>query len=223
MNCEEVRELAGAYVLGALESGELEAFEAHVAGCAEHGDLLELEATVAALALGAEEREPPAGLLERVRAGIVAEPARGDRLVAAPAERRWLRWGSIAAAVLVGVALLAWNLALQFGGGDAAPEYVHTYHGRGTVWMRLEGRMSEAPVTVEVGGLDQLATGQVYRLWAIRDDAWIAIGEFNTNDEGWWRGEFEFSVRRGDVLSVTVEPAGSDGRPTGEPLFRTEL
>lgn len=222
MNCDEVRELTGAYVLGALERQEREAFEAHVAGCDAHGELEGLRAAAAALVLGVEEREPPARLLDRIHAGL-ATGAKGEARAADARERRWLRGGGIAAAILLGAALLAWNVVLQFGGGDEAPEYVHAYHGRGTVWMRLEGRLDDAPVTVEVGGLERLAEDEVYRLWAIRDGAWIAVGEFNTNEDGWWRGEFEFGARRGDVLAVTVEPAGSEGPPTGEPLFQTEL
>lgn len=222
MNCEEVRELAGAYVLGALEGEEVAAFEAHIAGCSEHGDLPGLETVAAALALGTEEREPPAGLGARIRAAVAAEVAGpGARNRAERRRWRWVRWGSIAAAVAVVVGLLAWNVALQLD--DDGPEYVHTYRGRDSIWMRLQARMSESPVTVEVSGLERLEEGRVYRLWAIRDGVWIAVGEFNTNADGWWRGEFEFGVEWGDVLSVTVEPAGSEGRPTGEPLFRTEL
>ena len=50
MNCEEVRELSGAYALGALSPEELREVEAHLAECNLHEEMAALRATAALLA-----------------------------------------------------------------------------------------------------------------------------------------------------------------------------
>lgn len=76
LTCDEVRELAGAYVLGALEAAEAAAVRAHLAapGHADaHPEIAELGGVVPALAETVPMMEPPAGLKGRIVAAAAAD------------------------------------------------------------------------------------------------------------------------------------------------------
>ena len=75
LTCDEVSELAGLYVLDALEPSEREQVRAHLASCAEaHAEVRDLGGVVPALATMAEPVESPPELKARVMAAIAAEP-----------------------------------------------------------------------------------------------------------------------------------------------------
>lgn len=139
MTCDEARDLAAGYVLGALERTEESAVRDHVATCPEpHPEFDELGGVVPAyLALGLELVEPPAALGERIMAAAAADLAERTRstgtvpVMAAPggpvafpsaAERETRRdrsrtspldWVLRVAAVLAIVAVGTWGLGLQ--------------------------------------------------------------------------------------------------------------
>jgi anti-sigma-K factor RskA len=129
MTCDEIRELAPLFVLGALEADEMAAIREHVDGCADaHAELAELGSVVPALAAAAEPIEPPAELRGRLMAAAAAEAAgageaAGERSAApepitfrpSPARRptRISTWVLRAAAAFAIVALGAWNVLLQ--------------------------------------------------------------------------------------------------------------
>ena len=137
MTCEEIRELGPAFVLGALEEGELRAVRDHLATCPEvHEEFAALGGVVAHLAESVDLVEPPAGLRARVLEAAAAETAArsATRLAGRASERRielprssgrargWtLRptWLVGLAAALAIVALGAWNLGLQADLSDA--------------------------------------------------------------------------------------------------------
>jgi anti-sigma-K factor RskA len=56
-------------------------------------------------------------------------------------------------------------------------------------------------------------------VWAVRDEGWTSIGTCNTNAEGWWHGDFDFQIRDGEAVALTIEPAGGSETPTGEPVL----
>lgn len=138
LTCDEVLEMAGAYVLGALNAAEEGAVWAHLATCPQaHGEIAHLGAVVPALVEAVPIVEPPAGLRVRIMAAAAADlEARGTpststtaRLtgpVTAPiafpnaAERSARRarpssgtWLLRIAAVLAIAALGGWNVLLQ--------------------------------------------------------------------------------------------------------------
>jgi anti-sigma-K factor RskA len=83
LTCEEVREMAGAFVLGALAPADDAAVRAHLATCADpHEELAELGGVLSALAESVPIVEPPAGLKARILAAAAAdlavEPAARD-------------------------------------------------------------------------------------------------------------------------------------------------
>ena len=141
LDCDQVRDLLPAYVLGALERDEEAAVREHIATCNLHAEAAELGGVVPYLADTLEPVEPPAELRTRIMALAAADlearrasatsdtaapvpapaPARAPEPVAPPHvaddRRRAFRlsWGFAfqAAAVLVLVALGALNLNLQ--------------------------------------------------------------------------------------------------------------
>lgn len=148
MTCDEIRDLAPAFVLGALDPDEEAAVRDHLASCPEpHPEFAELGGVVPYLAETVEQVEPSEGLKDRILAAaaadlasaadarggtglVVAFPRPGDAAqaaepaVAVPASRTSGRAGAgawlvrIAAAVVI-VALGAWNLLLQSQVRDA--------------------------------------------------------------------------------------------------------
>ena len=136
LSCAEVMDLAGLYVLDALEPAERRAVDAHLATCSEaHDEIRALGGVVPALATTAEPVEAPAQLKGRVIAavqreaaahqaeqGSAVEPWRIDTGMASStgraAPRSWSppAWASWAAAVsvVVVIALLGvWAVGLQ--------------------------------------------------------------------------------------------------------------
>lgn len=64
-------------------------------------------------------------------------------------------------------------------------------------------------------GLPTLSEDQSYELWFVRDSEAIAAGVFETGGDGSATALLSGAMSPGDVIAVTVEPAG--GSPTGEP------
>ncbi|MGI8928380.1 MAG: anti-sigma factor domain-containing protein [Candidatus Limnocylindrales bacterium] len=139
--CDEVAELAGLYVLDALEPAERAALAAHLVTCREaHEEVGELGSVVPALASLAPPIDAPAALRARVLDAVaqeaalsattsvatskklpgrfstrLAEPAR-PLPVPAPAAWRapaWASWGAAMAAVLVLAVVGVWALGIQ--------------------------------------------------------------------------------------------------------------
>lgn len=133
LTCDEVRDLAASFVLGALDDDELDAVRAHLATCADaHLEMAELGGLLPVLADSVPIVEPPAGLKARILAaaaedlearrseaavdgaGTVRFPTAAER-EARSAGRTTSRgtWLLRIAAALAIVLLGGWNLLLQ--------------------------------------------------------------------------------------------------------------
>ena len=87
LTCDEVRDLAGAYVLGALEAHEAAAVRRHVAGghADAHPEVAELGSVIPALLEAVPLVEPPDGLKARIMAAAAADlAARGGARTTPP-------------------------------------------------------------------------------------------------------------------------------------------
>lgn len=238
MNCDEVRDLTGAYVIGGTTEDEARQIEIHVAGCGLHTEITGLAATVMGLAVGVPEIAPPAGLGERISAAVRAEHDATDHVatsiapVARPLSprapsrvssrtRRFVPW-SVAAALAVAVgALVIWNVTLQFD--DPGRELVHFFKESDGDWVQIEVTLGESNARVSLGGFDPLPSGRDYQLWAVRDDTAISLGVFDTGEDGVWSGDVDFALERGDRIAITEEVEGGSSAPTTEPLLSTRL
>jgi anti-sigma-K factor RskA len=76
LTCDEVRDLAGSFVLGALEPDEAAAVREHLADCPDaHDEIAELGGVLPALAASVSVVEPPDGLKARILAAAAADLA----------------------------------------------------------------------------------------------------------------------------------------------------
>ncbi len=213
MNCEAVDELLAAYALDAVDADERAAIEAHLATCDRHEEVGELMATAAGISVLAEEREPSVALEVRLLDALEGASSGGSELL--PIRRRLtIAWPAAAAAAVI-------LLAAGFGAGalmtaEPEDEAMVQVVQQGTAWMRAEAQAGESPVKVTLAGLRRLPEGTGYQVWAVRDPEWVSVGVCNTDDDGWWDGDFDFALQDGDALAVTVEPRTGSDRPTGE-------
>ncbi len=135
LTCDDVRELAGSFVLGALPDGEAAEVRAHLASCSDaHAEIAELGSVLPVLDASVPVVEPPVALKGRILAAAAAErPALAPAAAVAPvasvvaaappetpipfptAKPRTsaLAWAMRIAAVVAIVALAGWNLLLQ--------------------------------------------------------------------------------------------------------------
>nr|WP_315265885.1 anti-sigma factor [Microbacterium lemovicicum] len=75
---------------------------------------------------------------------------------------------------------------------------------------------SELGKTVLVSdGLPALAPQEAFEMWFVRDDTPVAAGVFTPGPDGDATAVLNGAMQEGDVIAVTVEPAG--GSPTGVP------
>ena len=136
LTCDDVRELAAPFVLGALDTAEDDAVRAHLATCSDaHAEIAELAGVLPVLDESAPQMEPPASLKVRLMAAAAADlpsrtPVAASRaattapLVFPTASQREARaaargrpamgsWAVRIAAVLAIALVGGWNLLLQ--------------------------------------------------------------------------------------------------------------
>src|SRR5437868_1460970 len=117
MTHDELKELAAAYVLDALDRDERRAFEIHLAGCAEcAGDVRSLRRVTDGLAWAAPLRTPSPEVRDRVLTAVTGSaPTSGT--TTSPSTRpmglTMAAWLPLAAMLIVAVALAGYVLRLQ--------------------------------------------------------------------------------------------------------------
>jgi anti-sigma-K factor RskA len=182
---DEWRDLAAAYVLGALTAEERKAFEAHLATCAEcTAEVRSLTPAAGALAQAVPQVEPPAALRARVLtyASRSARPSENREAVVpmaappAPGERATtlLSWLAAAASLLV-----------------AAGLGIYAFQLRGRV-ETLEARLQDALARA------QTSEGQLANAVRVSNQAQTQIAVLTAPD-----------VTRVDLTGQPVAPAAS--------------
>lgn len=239
MNCDELRQNAAAYALGALSDEEHAEFERHLAECGIDHER-ELFGDVASrLSDAMPAMEPPPGLRDRIMAVADADAAGGRVSGLAVAEgpdylrpatggmvRRVrdlgsLAYGAAAAALIVIGALAGWAIASITA--DDPVSLRHFHREEDGDWFRVETELGRPGMTLSVGNLDPLPAQNAYQFWAIRDEQWVPVGGFNTNPEGRWSGDFEFALKQGDSVAITIEPAEGSTTPTSEAEIQSRI
>jgi anti-sigma-K factor RskA len=231
---DEWHVLTGSYVLDALGAAEREAFERHLHHCAScDTEVRGLRETAARLAMARALRPPP-GMEARVLAATYRTrqlpPLAGDRpsrvrragvprLIAAAAA------ASVAAAMAFGLAQgltehqatasrsARTAVSRVLSAPDARTQSKRTTVG-GTVILVDSRRLGEAVVSTT--GLPSLPVGRVYQLWVISPAGARSAGLLSAT--GQTSGALASSVRPGDKIGITVEPAPGTSRPTTTPV-----
>ncbi|HUV04901.1 MAG TPA: zf-HC2 domain-containing protein [Armatimonadota bacterium] len=113
MSCQRVLSLLSAYMDGEVETADADAIARHLAACASCACEYELLRRTTAMLKSTAEIEPPACLLEQIKAATVKRPALRARVYAAlgtagrmPQYVRWTAAGAAAVCVILGVLLL---------------------------------------------------------------------------------------------------------------------
>lgn len=213
---EHVDELIAGQALYALSPADEERVALHVAECERcRRQLREAEALAASLAYSVPAAEPPADLRDRLLAAV--QPV----VEAAPARQRrarswWPRFAAVAvpalAAAVVGLAV--WNVSLH---GDLSGLRSQLFHGTagnlrgvGNVVVKSDGNATL------YASIKPAPAGKTYEAWVIRGKVALPAGIFRGG--GTVNLRLSRDARPGDVIAVTVEPAGGSRKPTSPPI-----
>jgi anti-sigma-K factor RskA len=227
-----------AYLLGKLEGGEAERFEAHLEGCPDcRRHLDELGGLPALLAQAAPATPLPDGLRARTLTAVRDRAAEADRAGAAeepgvveapvPLRRAWWRrrWVLVAVAAALALVLAVPGALLVFGGGGDVTRLTlvaaegRQGHGQVTITRTPAGRSFD----VRIQDLAPPAAGSLYELWAVNPQDTldhprrVSLGTFTVSPDG-SAHLTAFTAAPADqfpVVGVTLEPVDGDPARTG--------
>jgi anti-sigma-K factor RskA len=220
---EHVDELIAGQALYALSPQDEERVALHVAECDRcRRQLREAEALAASLAYAVPAAAPPPDLRDRVLAAVepVVEAAPAPAPARAQSARRsrswWPRISAVAVPVLAAavVGLVIWNVSLH---SDLSGLHSKLYHGQagnlrgvGNVIVTHNGNATL------YASIAPAPPGKTYEAWVIRGKVALPAGIFQGG--GTVNLQLTQNARPGDVIAVTVEPAGGVKQPTGKPI-----
>jgi len=196
----------GAYLLGALNDLERQAFERHLRGCREcQEEVARLRPAADALPGSVQQFE--------ARAEQPAAPRPRQRL------RFFTRPAFVAAALLVG--LVAGFAIAQLGGGEVARTRAATVDRA----MPSAGgmlRISDGDATLRLHDMPRLGGTRVYQVWLQRGDRMVPARTFEIGADG--RGTVDLSnVDDADGVYVTRETRGGAQVPSEDPIVSVPL
>ena len=217
----------GAYLLGALNDLERQAFERHLRGCAECQEEVErLRPAAEALPGSVVQLDPPPGLKTRLMAEVEGDGAPAAR-TARPrvAGAGWLRGRRVPRPAFVAAALLL-GLAIGFGVAQLSGD-----EDTRTVPVTVAKAMPKAGGTLEVSGqsatlrlhdMPDLGSTRVYQVWLQHGNRLVPARTFEVGSSG--RGDVELAdVGNADGVYVTREAPGGAQVPSEDPIVSVPL
>ena len=212
----------GAYLLGALNDLERQAFERHLRGCNECQDeLARLRPAAEALPGSVQQFEPPA----RLKASLMEVVEREARVEQPAPERRrprlrfFMRPAFVAAALLIGL-VVGFGVA-QLGGGDETRTLAATVD-RAMPNAGGSLRVSNDDATLRLHDMPRLGGTRVYQVWVQHGDHLVPARTFEVGADG--RGAVDLSnVDDADGVYVTREPRGGAQVPSEDPIVSVPL
>ena len=211
------------FALGSLDPDEAAEFERHLAGCEQcRRGLRWFTPAVESLAESVERIEPPSQLRENLMETVRAEAARPtDAEAPRPANRfrsLFLRPAmAVAAVALIAAAVLGYSL----GGGSESDTITGTTPAGGSVQALLE-RTSDSG-TLELTGLSQLPSDEVYQAWVQRNGKIEPSSLFAPRKNGSASAAIPRYLDGAQQVMVSVEPRGGSKAPTSAPLVSVGL
>jgi anti-sigma-K factor RskA len=214
---------AAAYVLGALEPEEAEAFRRHMTGCVVCRDEVEsLQHVAAALPTSAPQYRVPRGLRRRVLGEIRAEAKatrRGRARAGALSPGGWLPRPALAAglAAVLAIAVVG-GIGIANSGG---PSTRVVQASLGQAELRLTGTHAE----LVVHHLPAPSRGHIYEVWLQRGAHAISPTKalFSVTSSGAGDVDIPGSIRGVNTVMVTQEPAGGSPKPTSPAVIVAHL
>lgn len=241
MNDNDLHELATPFALDAIEDDERRMFETHLETC---GDCL---ATVDAVrgTLGDLSDEtavaPPAAMRDAVLQRIAQTPQEGPAPTPLPVGeppfspdhgdgdadvipiRRRGRWlGLVTTAAGIAAVFIAAVLVL---GGDTTSDVIGAPDARiiqveapagTTASLTFSAERMQAVFTAD--DLAEPGDDSTYQLWVIAGDVPRPAGTFVPDEDGSVQVLLDETVETGQVIGLTIEPAGGSPAPTGDIL-----
>ncbi len=206
---------AGAYLLGALNDLERQAFERHLAGCSECQEELErLRPAAEALPGSVAQLEPPPGLKKR----LMAEVERDSNVVTLPSRRAPRRLLAVAAVLLLGV-VAGFGIA-QLGGDDTRTVTATVASAMPQAGGNLEIRGDDA--TLRLHDMPELGGARVYQVWLQHGQRLVPARTFEVGSGG--RGDVALrGVSDADGVYVTREARGGAQVPSEDPIVSVPL
>jgi anti-sigma-K factor RskA len=206
----------GAYLLGALNDLERQAFERHLTGCSDCQEEVErLRPAAEALPGSVVQLEPPPRLKKR----LMAEVEGDSRVVTLPQRRPPMRLLAVAAVLLVGL-VIGFGVA-QLGGDEDTRTLVATVakampEAGGTLEVANDG------ATLRLHDMPDLGRARVYQVWFQEGDRLVPTRTFEVGSDG--RGDVELpDVNDAEAVYVTREARGGAQVPSENPIVSVPL
>jgi anti-sigma-K factor RskA len=248
MNNERFDDLKDAYVLGALPEEERLSFEEYLAAHPERqAEVDELGAVAGLLAFSPPEQEPSPELRSRVMEVVEARRVGGRSTFARVGDYLSFRSLALGAAALLVIGLLSWNVLLLDqvqdlqGQVENAQGQVKDLQSELEVarvqqsqTIKLKGSWAEQGAIAEVASMKKnqiilvarnmpsVPEDKTCQIWVIKGDVPKSSGLFQPDGNG-TATPISNSIRKADVIAVTVEPAGGSEQPTSDPVLLAEL
>jgi anti-sigma-K factor RskA len=238
MNNERFEDLKDAYVLGALPEEERRSFEDYLAAHPERqAEIDELGAVAGLLAFSPQEQEPSPELRSRVMEVVEAEAeprrVRGRSTFARVGDFLSVRSLALGAAALLVIGLLSWNVLLQNQVQDLQGQVADAQAHKSKT-IELKGSWAEQGATAEVASMQEneiilvarnmpsVPEDRTCQIWVIKGEVPKPSGLFQPDENG-TATPITNSIRKADVIAVTVEPAGGSKKPTSDPVLLANL
>jgi anti-sigma-K factor RskA len=236
---ENMHALTGVYALDAMGERERDRFEQHLSRCtACDGEVRSLQDTATRFAV-AVTRQPPERLRERVMTAVARTrqlpPVPRERASARPARSPWATRLAIplAAACLVAVVVLGILLGLsrsELGNSRTQQQQVEAVLNApgaritsvrtsvgGHATVVVASSLRELVFTSK--GMPGLPSSKTYQLWVITANGHAtSAGLLSRAADGTTAPVLAERLVRGDIVGVTVEPAGGTTKPTTTPI-----
>lgn len=234
MDRDRFEDLLAAYALRALSEEERRELEDYLDSHPERrAEAEELAALANLMALAPAEHEPSPELRENIMRVVESEaapqqagrPSALDRL----RESLTLRRLGLAAAALLAVALLSWNVLLQsevqdLRGQLAESQTTYAMQGTGTASTAeaeiVELENGRAVLVAE--NIPSVPEDQTFQIWVIEDGTPEPGGTFRPED-GTTAAALDTPITGAEAVAVTVEPAGGSDQPTSDPVLQTNI
>jgi anti-sigma-K factor RskA len=212
----------GAYLLGALDPREAEAFEGHLEGCERcQEELRWLEPAVQVLPEAVERAEPPPQLREALMAEVREDVRGRERPAPARSWRGWLLKPAVGLAVLalLVAGVVGYEVGKDGGGEKSAPDKIVRQINGMTVTMIQEGEGGK----LELAGVPQPPEDKVFEAWVERDGEVEAVPALIVPDRNGHAETTIADMSGVKTLMITVEPRGGSETPTGETIMEMEV
>jgi anti-sigma factor RsiW len=199
----------GAYLLGALNDLERQAFERHLRGCSECQEELErLRPAAEVLPASVEQIAPPPELKRRLMAEVEPRTSR-------PGRSTWLAAAAalvIALAVVVGVT--------QLGGDDTRTVTATVAKAMPQAGGQLDIKGDRA--TLQLHDMPDLGSARVYQVWLQHGERMVPARTFVVGRSGMGNVELP-SIQGARGVFVTREARGGAQVPSEMPIVSVPL